>query len=142
MLIPKISQVPLQQPMYFNGVMSQVWINFFERLATLKNEADLIDLVELAQRVSELPSQAIQSQQGFDLEKIKNKFELLALNSTQIDQAFELLQPVSNQSKLAFENIPIQIPVAQEIPPVQAVFLCPEQLLSQVGLPTNEVIAP
>lgn len=128
MLIPKISQVPLQQPMYFNGVMSQVWINFFERLATLKNEADLIDLVELAQRVGELPSQAIQSQQGFDLEKIKNKFELSTLYFTQPDQAFDF--------------IPIQIPVAQEIPPVQAVFLCPEQLLSQVGLPANEVIAP
>ncbi|WP_151805378.1 hypothetical protein [Acinetobacter junii] len=128
MLIPKVSQVPLQQPMYFNGVMSQVWINFFERLATLKNEADLIDLVELAQRVSELPSQAIQSQQGFDLEQIKNKFELSNMYFTQPDQAFDFT--------------PIQISVAQEIPPVQAVFLCQEQLLSQVGLPTNEVIAP
>lgn len=142
MLIPKISQVPLQQPMYFNGVMSQVWINFFERLATLKNEADLIDLVELAQRVGELPSQAIQSQQGFDLEQIKNKFELLALNSTQLNQAFELLQPILNQPKSAFENIPIQIPVAQEIPPVQAVFLCQEQTFSAPNVPTLEVITP
>lgn len=128
MLIPKISQVPLQQPMYFNGVMSQVWINFFERLAALKNEADLIDLVELAQRVGELPSQAIQSQQGFDLEQIKNKFELSALYFTQPDQAFDF--------------IPIQIPVAQEIPPVQAVFLCQEQTFPASNVPTLEVITP
>lgn len=128
MLIPKISQVPLQQPMYVNGVMSQVWINFFERLAALKNEADLIDLVELAQRVGELPSQAIQSQQGFDLEKIKNKFELSALYFTQPDQAFDF--------------IPIQIPVAQEIPPVQAVFLCQEQTFPASNVSTLEVITP
>lgn len=128
MLIPKVLQVPLHQPMYFNGVMSQVWINFFERLATLKNEADLIDLVELAQRVGELPSQAIQSQQGFDFEQIKNKFELSILNSTQPNQAFDF--------------IPIQIPVAQEIPPAQAAFLCQEQLLGAVNVPTLEVITP
>ncbi|WP_151738247.1 hypothetical protein [Acinetobacter junii] len=128
MLIPKVSQVPLQQPMYFNGVMSQVWINFFERLATLKNEADLIDLVELAQKVGELPSQAIQGQQAFDLEQIKNRFELSSLNSTQPNQAFDF--------------IPIQIPVAQEIPPVQAVFLCQEQTFGAENVPTLEVITP
>lgn len=128
MFIPKISQVPLQQTMYANGVMSQVWIDFFERLATLKNEANLIDLIELAQRVGELPSQAIQGQQGFDLAQIKNKFELSALYFFQPNQAFDF--------------IPIQAPPDYEIPPIQAVFLCPEQSFCAADVPTLEVITP
>lgn len=115
MQIPKISHVPIQQPMYFNGVMHQAWVNFFERLATLSNSADMIQLVELAQKVGEqVSSQAVQGQHGFDIATMQH----------------------------SFEAVPITINQTQELPPLQAVFLCQEQPFSMVGLPPSGVISP
>lgn len=112
MFVPKTAQVPIQQGMYVNGVMHQVWIDFFERLASLRSDSDLIDIIELAQKAAELPSQAVQGQQGFDIANLKNQ-----------------LHP-----------IPIQIPQTEEIPPIQAVFLCPEQSISLAPVPSGDII--
>lgn len=78
MQVPKISQVPIQQTMYVNGLMHQTWVRFFERLSNLRNDADLIDIIELNQVANEMPSQAIQGQFGFDLEAQQQSFDLFA----------------------------------------------------------------
>jgi len=128
MQIPKISHVPIQQPIYVNGVMHQVWINFFERLSELKNESNLIDLVELAQRVAEEPSQAIQGQQGFAISTLQNRFELNHI--------------VMQHQDLTFDSVSIPIQQIEILPPIQAVFLCHEQGFERAEVPKNEVIQP
>lgn len=143
MLIPKVSQVPIQQPIYVNGVMHQTWINFFERLAALSSSADMIQLIELAQKVGEqLNSQSLLWQQGVDIASVQNNLELAyRQDASSIDKFESVPIPIFVQQH-CFDSVPIFSPQTQEIPPIQAVFLCPEQLFSQVGLPTNEVIAP
>ena len=126
MHIPKTSQVPVWQSMYVNGVMHQTWINFFERLAALADVSNLVDLIELAQKAAELPSQAIQAQQGFDIANIQNQF---------FQENLATIQDVNQ-----FESIPIQISVNDHLPPVQAVFLCPEQYIHLAPVPFGDII--
>lgn len=126
MHIPKTSQVPVWQSMYVNGVMHQTWINFFERLAALADVSNLVDLIELAQKAGELPAQAIQGQQGFDITSIQNQF---------FQEHLATIQDVNQ-----FESIPIQISVNDYLPPVQAVFLWPEQSISLAPIPSGEII--
>lgn len=74
MQIPKVSHVPIQQPMYANGLMHQTWVRFFEALASLVDLDDSIDLYELMQRAHELPSQAVQGQQQMQIDQLNNQF--------------------------------------------------------------------
>lgn len=62
MKIAKVSHVPIQQPMFINGVLSQAWIMFFERLAKGIDVSDFVDEIEIAQRSHELPNMAVQGQ--------------------------------------------------------------------------------
>lgn len=125
----QIVALPLYEPMYFNGVMHQTWVNFFDRLATLSNSADMIQLIELAQKVGEqVSSQAVQAQQGFEISTIQNTFDLVQYSSMQHTEKFETIPILPNQT--------------QELPPLQAVFLCQEQPFSMVGLPPSGVISP
>lgn len=102
MIVPDSTQVPLQEPIYLNGVLTQVWVMFFQKLAKLANNADANgDLLELIQLVHQLPSNALQTQLSFELNEIKN----------------------------SFSHIPIYSHQSEEIPSIQAVFLCSEQLL-------------
>lgn len=108
MIVPDSTQVPLFEPIYSNGVMSQVWVMFFQKLAKLANNADANgDILELIQLVHQLPSNALQTQLGFELNEIKNSFSFIPIYSHQ----------------------------TEEIPPIQAVFLCSEQPLPLSHLP-------
>lgn len=116
MIVPDSTQVPLYEPIYSNGVISQVWVMFFLKLAKLANNADANgDILELIQLVHQLPNNAQQAQLIFDLSDTQN----------------------------SFSSIPIFTQQNEEIPPVQAVFLCSEQPLplSQFHL-RNEHILP
>lgn len=66
MKIAKVSHVPIQQPMFINGVLSQAWIMFFERLAKGIDVSDFVDEIEIAQRSHELPNMALQGQMMLD----------------------------------------------------------------------------
>lgn len=127
MRIPKTVQLPIRQPMYVNGLMHQVWIDFFEKLASLGDEGNLIDLIELMQRVAELPSQAIQAQQGYDIAAMQNT---VPVHQTHNQHKEYFLPPVSISSHQE----------AQQLPPIQAVFLCPQQAIPALNLPGHEVI--
>ncbi|WP_173911048.1 hypothetical protein [Acinetobacter sp. Marseille-Q1618] len=139
MIIPQISQVPLQEPMYVHGVMTPVWIRFFERLSNLRNDADLIQLIELAQKVAELPSQSIQAQQGFDLIALQNQVEQIPIFMQHQNLTFDYL-PVYLPEQIPIENIPISAPHIEHLPPLQAVFLCPVQDIPFIEPPTDQVI--
>lgn len=93
------TQVPIQEPMYVNGHLSQVWHMFFyqlSRVASIDNEVDLTDITQLTHQ---LPPQAIQGQMLIDLALLRGH------NSPIVQQ---LDQKESQQ-------------------PLQAVFLCPDQ---------------
>lgn len=125
----QIIALPLYEPMYINGQLSPTWVNFFESLVTLSNSADMIKLVELAQNVGEqVSNQAVQAQQGFEISTIQNTFDLVQYSSMQHTEKFETIPILPNQT--------------QELPPLQAVFLCHEQPFSMVGLPPSGVISP
>lgn len=111
MQIAKKSQVPIQQQMYINGLMHQVWIDFFERLANLNNEADAISVFELAQLSGELPSVAALGQLGFDIDQLKQAHDLFAENTLNTLQVIQedistLTDAVNNlgQQVSSFEN--------------------------------------
>ncbi|MFW2011595.1 hypothetical protein [Acinetobacter bereziniae] len=126
MIVPDSTQVPLCEPIYSNGVMSQVWVMFFQKLAKLANNSDANgDILELIQLVHQLPNNAQQAQLGFDLNDIQH----------------------------SFDSIPIFTQQSEEMPPIQAVFLCSEQPLPLshvtnlsrhnlpfVALPSSEII--
>lgn len=55
--IPKIHHIPIREPMFINGVMSQAWINFFETLSKTANITYEADPIALAQKQQNLQSQ-------------------------------------------------------------------------------------
>lgn len=112
MLVPDSTQVPLYEPMYIDGHLSNVWAMFFQKLAELANNADISDLLELMQLASQLPSNAQQAQDGFDIAELKN----------------------------TFSAVPIHINQSTEIPPITAVFLCQSETMPLVAIPPSEVI--
>lgn len=119
------TQVPIQEPLYVNGHLSQVWHMFFLRLSQVVSIDDQADLAEITQIAHQLPTQATQGQMLIDLGVLKG------------------LQPLLHQQ---FNKDEIH-------QPLQAVFLCPDsyapltntniahQVFTQpINLPTGEVL--
>lgn len=69
--IPRISQVPIIEPMYTNGVMNPVWVRFFEKLASMLNTGDLADNLTLMQLANQLPVQASIGQMMLDAQDLQ-----------------------------------------------------------------------
>ena len=96
------TQVPLYEPIYINGGISNVWVMFFQKLARLANNADANgDLLELIQLANQLPNNAQQAQQSADIADLQNQFSSITIHQSQ--------------------NV--------EIPPVTAVFLCHDETM-------------
>lgn len=126
MRVPDTTQVPLYEPIYANGVISQVWVMFFDKLAKLANNADANgDLLELIQLANQLPINAQQAQQGYDIAVIQDTFSTIPAHTNQ--------------------DI--------EIPPLMAVFLCHDEIMPlcavqafsdsvfpSLNLPSSEII--
>ena len=106
------TQVPIQEPMYVNGHLSQVWHMFFLRLSQVVSIDDQADLVEITQIAHQLPPQATQNQMLLDLNIIKGS--------------------------LGTVSIP-QIP-QEYIQPLQAVFLPPELHAPLAVMPSSEIL--
>lgn len=103
-------QLPLHDPMYINGVMTNVWVYFFQNLAGLNSGQ--VDISELEQLVKQLPLQSLQGQQQFEINEIRNQFSLASVSPIQADQVI----------------------------PIIAVHLPSEQSMQLLTLPTQEVI--
>lgn len=109
---PDSTQVPLYEPIYINGHMSNVWVMFFQKLARIANDADTGDLLTLVQLANQLPSNAQQGQTAFDIAELQN----------------------------AFSAVPLHISQDVEIPPATAVFLCQQEVMPLVTPPSLEII--
>lgn len=100
MKTPNATQIPLLQPIATrDGLLPNVWVMFFQKLVDVVNQADANgDLIEIMQLAHQLPTNAQQAQQGFDIQEIQSTF----------------IQASTPMMHFA------------EIPPIQAVFLCPD----------------
>ena len=106
------TQVPIQEPMYINGQLSQVWLMFFLRLSQVAAVDDQADLTEITQIAHQLPSQATQGQMLIDIGVLK--------------ESPPLMQQQAHQ---------------KEIPqPLQAVFLHPDQYAPLVSANINQQV--
>lgn len=90
MLIPRVSQVPIREPMYIDGVMTPTWLRFFEQLAALINSGDLADYVTLAQLANQLPTQAMLGQHELALQQ--QTFDMIPAAMLS-DTSFDLMPP-------------------------------------------------
>lgn len=52
--VPKIYHIPIREPMFINGVMSPVWVMFFENLTKTANITAEADLITLAQKQDQI----------------------------------------------------------------------------------------
>ncbi|WP_048766306.1 hypothetical protein [Acinetobacter sp. 243_ASPC] len=110
MIVPDSTQVPLYEPIYSNGVISQVWVMFFQKLAKLANNTDANgDILELIQLANQLPTNAHLAQQGFDIAEMQN----------------------------VFTTVPIHQSHIEEMPPVLAVFLCDQEIMPLCAIPMS-----
>lgn len=110
MIVPDSTQVPLYEPIYSNGVISQVWVMFFQKLAKLANNTDANgDILELIQLANQLSTNAHLAQQGLDIAEMQN----------------------------VFTTVPIHLNHIEEIPPLQAVFLCDQKIMPLCAIPMS-----
>lgn len=71
------TQVPIQEPMYVNGHLSQVWHMFFYRLSKVASTDDQVDLTDITQLAHQLPAQATQGQMQIDLNALNGVQSLM-----------------------------------------------------------------
>ena len=112
MAIFNTTQVPIQEPMYIHGKLSQVWHMFFLRLSPAAAVDDQADLTEITQLAHQSPPQAIQNQALLDLSAIKDELYVVPIPQTTQDQ----------------------------IQPLQAVFLLPEIHAPLAIVPSSEIL--
>ena len=106
------TQVPIQEPMYINGQLSQVWLMFFLRLSQVASVDDAVDLTNITQLAHQAPTQATQGQMLIDIGVLK--------------ESPPLMQQQAHQ---------------KEIPqPLQAVFLLPEFHAPLAIMPSSEIL--
>lgn len=101
--IKKISHVPIREPMYHGGVMTQAWIRFFEQLAKGVDVAEFADIITMHAKSHELPTLAVMGQLMMDNTPSFDKVNPLIMNDVptfdtvqtpSIDNVnFEWLQP-------------------------------------------------
>lgn len=70
MKVAIVSHVPIREPMFVNGMLSQAWIRFFEQLANGVNVSEFVDVIGNAQLSHELPNLALQGQTVLDFEHL------------------------------------------------------------------------
>lgn len=104
--IPRVSQVPINEPIYTNGIMNPVWIRFFERLASLMNVSEVADSLDLIQLANQLPTQAVMGQI-----LLNNSIESMPFTAIQL-QSDDSIAPVAiNQDMpepMPLINLPVE----------------------------------
>lgn len=104
--IPRVSQVPIAEPIYTNGIMNPVWIRFFERLASLMNVSEVADSLDLIQLANQLPTQAVMGQRVLD-----TAFEPMPFSPVQIPIDSHLAPVVVSQDMpepMPLINLPVE----------------------------------
>lgn len=151
---PKLNPPPIQQPMYIGSVLHQTWVAFFESLGLTADEVGQVDLSEMQTLILDLSQQvgalrvevtnlssavsSLTSQVGSLSATVASLQSTVTSLNNQITNIKADIADLERQQ--AFSQIPIYPQQVVEIPPVQAVFLCPEQSISLVGVPSSEVI--
>lgn len=105
------TQVPIQEPLYVNGHLSQVWHMFFLRLSQVVSIDDQADLAEITQIAHQLPPQAMQNQMLLDLNVLKDSSNIISIPQTPQEQ-IQPLQAVFLQPKL---HAPLAVMPSSEI---------------------------
>ena len=106
------TQVPIQEPMYINGQLSQVWLMFFLRLSQVAAVDDQTNLAEITQLAHQAPTQATQGQMLIDIGALKD------------------MQPLIQQQTIQSETLQ----------PLQAVFLLPKLPAPLAIMPSSEIL--
>lgn len=57
MQIAKIYNIPIREPMFINGIMSQAWVAFFESLGNTANIVQATDPTAIGQKYQDLQAQ-------------------------------------------------------------------------------------
>ena len=122
--IPRVSQVPIIEPMYDNGVMNPTWVRFFEKLASMLNTGDLADLLTLLQLANQLPTQSLTGQM------------LLNMSNTQFDT---VALPAMQAETMPLVAVPV---IPNETMPTITTFIPQTTTFDMVAMPTSEIIAP
>lgn len=55
--VPKIYNIPIREPMFINGIMSQAWVAFFESLGNTANIVQATDPTAIGQKYQDLQAQ-------------------------------------------------------------------------------------
>lgn len=97
------TQVPIQEPMYVNGHLSQVWHMFFYRLSKVASTDDQVDLTDITQIAHQLPPQAMQNQMLLDLNVIKGSLGTVSI--PQIPQELHAPLAVMPSSEILNDSI-------------------------------------
>lgn len=80
MKVARVSHVPIRDPMFVNGMLSQAWIRFFEQLAQGVDVSAFVDVIGNAQRSHELPNMALQWQTILDIEHQLSVLPMVSVN--------------------------------------------------------------
>lgn len=80
MKVARVSHVPIREPMFVNGMLSQAWIRFFEQLAQGVDVSAFVDVIGNAQRSHELQNIALQGQTALDVERQLSVLPMVSVN--------------------------------------------------------------
>lgn len=58
--IPKVTQVPIQQPISMNNYMHPVWVRFFETLSQVANENAVFSMQKMSGEINQVGDEVLQ----------------------------------------------------------------------------------
>lgn len=62
--IPKVTQVPIQQPISMNNYMHPVWVRFFEALSQVANENAVFSMQKMSGEINQVGDEVLQINDG------------------------------------------------------------------------------
>lgn len=62
--IPKVTQVPIQQPIAMNNLMHPVWVRFFEALSQVANENAVFSMQKMSGEINQVGDEVLQISGG------------------------------------------------------------------------------
>lgn len=105
-----VMQLPLYEPIYINGQMTQTWAMFFQNLVNISNQIKNQNLADLIKLANQLPDQSKQGQSALDFDNLSQLTARIAVHIH--DES--VVSPVSQGCD--YPN--------NDFMPHQAVFLC------------------
>lgn len=138
--IPKLNQVPIQQPMYVNGVLQLAWIRFFETLGNFADVGESVDLTRLEQTAIDLVRQiGVINQELQDIERSSSQMNTaISSNTKKITTLNGSVTALQDSDVQIFKDI-AALEQAQAFAVVSLNQQC-DTILSTMPVPTGEII--